>query len=501
MTTPPSLLLITVDCLRADHVGFMGYARPTTPFLDSVAAESLVFPTAIVGGAPTYYSLPSILASRSPLVLGRDLIGLAPGEPSLASVLSQAGYATAAFTAGNPYISSRFGYDQGFDCFCDFLDSGGVASSGNAVVTSRDSLRSRLNRKLEQVSSRHASLQAAYNELYFQYCQRVATERPKSFDQLRRFPAADVLVDRARAWLSSIGRRPFFLWLHFMDPHSPYYPAAEALAMTGADTVTPFRARYINSYWNRGDRTSQQFRRYRAEVVRLYDAGIRWVDMQTARLVETLRRFRRWDNCLLAFTADHGEEFLDHGGRYHRPRKLTEELVHVPLLLRVPGTAPSRVTSSPFSLLHLAPTLLEALHIAPPAEFHGRSYWRQVSRHEDWNDPAVVECVHEVTNPFHRETRWGGRILAVRGTRYKLVLRFDPPTEDLFDLQEDPAELRPLPAGATAGVRGRLLQSALAHLRHCQDGRHSIPRLSGLLRNLRSEAFPPGCARADAVPM
>src|ERR1700733_16285338 len=118
-----SIVLVTVDCLRADHVGFMGYPRPTTPFLDSLASESLVFPAAIVAGAPTYYSFPAILASRYPLALGRDVLGLAPGEPSLASVLQGAGYATASFGAANPYISAQFGYEEGFDTFSDFLDT------------------------------------------------------------------------------------------------------------------------------------------------------------------------------------------------------------------------------------------------------------------------------------------------------------------------------------------------------------------------------------------
>ena len=106
-----SILLVTVDCLRADHVGFMGYSRPTTPFLDSLADDSFVFPAAIVAGAPTYYSLPAVLASRYPLALGRDVLGLAPAEPTLATVFKQAGYATAAFTAANPYISARFAAD------------------------------------------------------------------------------------------------------------------------------------------------------------------------------------------------------------------------------------------------------------------------------------------------------------------------------------------------------------------------------------------------------
>src|SRR5882724_966426 len=104
-----SVVLVTVDCLRADHVGFMGYARPTTPFLDSLASESIVLNNAIVAGAPTYYSFPAIMASRYPLALGRDVIGLAPEESTLASVLKELRYPTAAFLAGNPYLSPRFG--------------------------------------------------------------------------------------------------------------------------------------------------------------------------------------------------------------------------------------------------------------------------------------------------------------------------------------------------------------------------------------------------------
>src|SRR5437899_5572908 len=107
---PRSLILITVDCFRADHAGFLGYDRPTTPFLDSLAGESLVFSNAIVAGAPTYFSFPAMMSSRYPLSLGRDVVGLAPDELTIASVLSEAGYATAAFLAANPYLSPRFGF-------------------------------------------------------------------------------------------------------------------------------------------------------------------------------------------------------------------------------------------------------------------------------------------------------------------------------------------------------------------------------------------------------
>src|SRR5690349_10495670 len=95
-----SLILVTVDCLRADDVGFLGYERATTPFLDSLAEVSLVFSNPIVAGTPTYYSFPGIMVSRPPLALGRDVIGLAPKESTIATVLQERGYATAAFVAG-----------------------------------------------------------------------------------------------------------------------------------------------------------------------------------------------------------------------------------------------------------------------------------------------------------------------------------------------------------------------------------------------------------------
>src|ERR1700690_1738989 len=202
METPRSLLLITVDCLGAGHLGFMGYNRPTTPFLDSLAVDSLVLHDAIVAGSPTYYSFPTIMASRHPLALGRDVMGIAPNEPTIATALSQSGYATAAFTAANPYVSGRFGYDAGFDTFRDFLEGDG-GSDSEAMRNGRK--RTRFNRRLMDFSRKFGSLgTAVYHELYFRYCQWLAKSPASSYDKLRRFPAADVLVDHACDWLAGI---------------------------------------------------------------------------------------------------------------------------------------------------------------------------------------------------------------------------------------------------------------------------------------------------------
>lgn len=482
MRAQKSIVLVTVDCLRADHAGFMGYARPTTPFLDSLAGSSFVFPAAIAAGAPTYYSFPAMMASRYPLALGRDVLGLAPEEPTLASQLRTAGYSTAFFGAANPYLSPRFGYEHGFDVFHDFLTEA-PAPLPVEMAAGKRGWASWLNRRLEKISSAAGPLKAVYEELYFRYCQRVSPY-PHSLEELRRFPAAEVIVDKACEWLGSIGSGPFFLWLHLMDPHSPYYPKERALALMGHEDVSPARARYVNSFWNRADLGPGRLARHRQEIVELYDAGIRWVDEQIALLVATLHRMLRWDDCILALTADHGEEFLDHGGKYHPPSRLMEELIHVPLLLRVPGAEKQEIGKSPFSLIHLAPTLLDAVQVDVPIGFEGRSYWPQLQKGATQGTVAISECVAGCTNPFRTGNRLGHRVLSVREERYKLLVHFDRREDFLFDLEADPGENAPLAADSQKSVRRRLLEIARAHLERPVD---EASRLRTQVRDLQLE--------------
>ena len=482
---PQSLVLITVDCMRADHVGFLGYSRPTTPFLDSLAQNSIVFRNAVAAGTPTYYSFPAILASRYPLALGRDLVGLAPGESTLASVLSESGFETAAFLAANPYLSPRFGYDQGFQVFHDFL----TRSMPECEVIGGEQAKirrlSRTNELLRDISHVWGPAGAAYDELYFQYCQTASGPENETLDSLRKFPSADVIVDHAIAWLNKHSGGPFFLWLHLMDPHSPYYPKQQALEDMGNDSITAKEARYLNSYWAR-DLRAARLQKKRDGIEALYDAGIRWVDTQVRRLAEKLVELNVWDKCMLALTADHGEEFLEHGGRFHPPVKLTEELVRVPLLLRTPG-GKQGVVDQPVSLIDLAPTLLECLNIAAPVSFRGRSYWRHATSGQRRTEPVLTESVHACTNPFRAEGRSGPRILAIRGGDFKLIVDFASGSEQLFNLASDPREQSPLPQDAELVMRRRLLECAREHVAESHQSRDINRRLDAQLRELRLE--------------
>ena len=483
MQTTRSLILITVDCLRADHTGYLGYHRATTPFLDCLAGESFVFRNAVAAGSPTYYALPAILASRYPLALGRDVIGIAPEECTLASVLRESGFATAAFSAANPYISRRFGYDQGFDVFNDFLSGGEFLPEPAAEPN--PGFRTRANQSLARACHRFRPLGAAYDELYFRYSHS-KSQRPEALDALRRFPAADVLVDHGISWLRENSNRPFFLWLHFMDPHYPYFPKSQALEHMGDANITAADASYLNAYWNRSDLKTTGLAKKLEHVLKLYDAGIRWADEQVRRLTETLVELNLWNKCALALTADHGEEFLDHGGRFHPPVKLTQELLHVPLILRVPGSS-GRSIDDPVSLIDLAPTLMDVVDIPTPADFRGRSCWNALAANQGFNRPVITECVHGCTNPCKEEKRMSPRILAIRSGNHKLVLDFTSGTEQFFDLSSDPEERNPVPASRFNALHRGLLEAAKKHLVESRKSRDFDRRQAALLRNLRLE--------------
>jgi arylsulfatase A-like enzyme len=493
-----SLVLVTVDCLRADHVGFLGYSRPVTPNLDALAENSAIFSDAIVAGAPTYFSFPGILASRYPLALGRDVLGIAPHEPTLPTVLQDAGYATAAFLAANPYLSRRFGYDQGFHTFHDFLDSeiGREPVSADPAAVGR---LSKLNRLMQNAARRNGLATKGYDELYFWYCQWVSARESVPMDKLRRYPAANVMVDQAASWLSTVGEQPFLLWLHLMDPHHPYYPPEESLAALGLPHITARRARMLNSFWNRWDIGPRRFERYRNEIISLYDAGVHWVDKQISRLIGILQTLQRWDETVFVLTADHGEAFLEHGDRYHSPTSLPEHLIRVPLLLRAPELTGRRFSQGPFSLIHLAPTLLEAVSVSSPDGFQGRSCWEQISAGNWRGEPAITECIDGCCNPMRPDDRMRPRLMAVRDQELKLVINFSEKRDYLYDLKNDPRECSPLPASVRARERAGLFQVAQRHLQTSGSGQKIDLRLSALLRELQQSAKMTGATTASPM--
>jgi len=295
------------------------------------------------------------------------------------------------------------------------------------------------------------------------------------------------VVDEACSWLQRLAEEPFFLWLHLMDPHHPYYPPDEA-SYAMKSKMSTRRALFLNSFWNRGHVSVRRLKQYRESVVSLYDAGIYWADKQISRLVSVLKQLQLWDDSVFAVTSDHGEEFLEHGARYHSPTGLPEQLIHVPLLLHALALSDKRQVRTPFSLLHLAPTLLEGVGLPIPASFQGRSFWPQIFTGELPSEPVIVECVDSCTNPFRRDERIRPRLMAVRDQSYKLVISFREKADRLYELKNDPEERIPLPQSDRTTERIRLMQVAREHLKRATQNRNADLWLRSRLAEIRQLA-------------
>jgi arylsulfatase A-like enzyme len=198
-------------------------------------------------------------------------------------------------------------------------------------------------------------------------------------------------------------------------------------------------------------------------------------------------------------TADHGEEFLEHGNRYHSPVGLPEHLIRVPLLIYGPSASNGRTITGLFSMIHLAPTLLEAVGVESPSSFQGSTCWSQILSGELPENPAIVECVAGCNNPLSITDRLQPRLLAVRNRDYKLVIRFEDHSEDLYCLKDDPLEQHPLPVNVGTNERRHLWNLAGKHVRESRERRDPRLALRSKFREIRRQLSLTGHAGAKQI--
>jgi arylsulfatase A-like enzyme len=389
----PSVLLIVIDTLRADHLGCYGYHRPTSPRLDALARTGVRFANARAPSSWTAPSVASILTGLYPAVHGveRSTSVLAAQVPTMAEAFRAAGYATAAFSSNPVFVSPVMGFGRGFDRF--------ELVNGPPV-------------------SRNDALKMIPVDPQFQRFVQVAT--------------ADRMTDVALSWLAEHDGReaPFFAYVHYIDPHADYFPPAEYSARFGVAPDAPLA----------GVAQRQLLRSFRAPesaadlatLVGLYDAEVAFTDAHVGRLLdEAAERVR--GPLLVVVTADHGEEFGDHGGLGHGIR-LWEEQLRVPLILSGAGVPPGQTLDTPASLVSLWPTLAELAGVRGPAHAAGPSLARLVRR--AWN-LRVGPLFADLDQPSAGMNALHHR--AVIDGAWKLIIWNDHTTR-LFDLASDPRE-------------------------------------------------------------
>lgn len=326
----PNVVVVLLDTLRADHLGCYGYARPTSPNIDRLAAQGLRFTNAVSTSSWTQPAVVSLLTGLLPgshgldsdeaLKAGEPPRVLAPGVTTLAEAFAAAGYATAAITT-NVFLNSVFQVDQGFQ----FYGSGPLPAA--------------------EVTARGLELLGA-----------LRSDGPGT---------------------------PAFLYLHYNDIHGPYRPPTEWANRFRSSERRPLseaeweRLDYLRLSW--GGPVESSPRDLSAYIDR-YDACIASTDQAIGRLRAGLDSLGMGENTILLVVSDHGEEFLDHGGFDHG-YTLYDEVIRVPMIVRWPaGFREARVVEESVSLVDLAPTLLDLCGVAAPAGLDGESRaqtWRQ----------------------------------------------------------------------------------------------------------------------------
>ena len=334
-----NIVLITIDCLRADHMGCYGYHRDTSPNIDKLASRGVLFSRAISNGGGTPEAFPSILASIPPPVHYEEYKSIINENVTIAEVLRGNGYETAAFHS-NPYLSRFFHYDKGFDTFDDSLSLAGSVQ------------REQIKGMMSKPGSSLAKLLSKLDNL-------LAVVGPPII-------RAEQITSKALAWLREHPNK-FFLWLHYMDVHHPYMPPSE------------FRRQFYNrppnhyqmlKLYNKISRKPDRVSSYDLERLHgLYDAGIRYVDTSIGSLFNKLGE--RLGNTIIIVTADHGEALGEHGTFGHN--SLYEEIIRVPLIINIPGRTKATTVKSQVSSLDIAPTILDILNIEKEEALHGES--------------------------------------------------------------------------------------------------------------------------------
>jgi arylsulfatase len=309
---PPHVFIYLVDALRADRLGCYGYDRGTSPRLDAFARDAVLVTRTFAHSSWTKASVASLFTGMTPFRHGTNDRGdaLAPELPTLAGALRAAGYHTIMVYA-NAWVGPPWGLDRGFE------DA----------------------RKLHLARS-----------------DRIHDEIVSVLDAAARDP------------------RPLFLYVHTIDPHDPYDPPEAQWRRFAAPKTPMRRASHDDLRRIVAEVQADPARRARRaeELSALYDAEVAANDEQFGRFVEELRRRGLLETSLIVFTADHGEEFLEHGGLKHG-RSLFPEVLHVPLVLRFPGgvNGPGRIPWARH--VDVFPTILAVAGLPVPGSVEGRT--------------------------------------------------------------------------------------------------------------------------------
>lgn len=425
--SPPSIVLITAEGVRADHLGAYGYDPAISPNLDALAARGVRFEQAIAPGSWGRPSVAALLTSLYPTELGYSCgpegLGDWPAPDSLRTTLAEAlgvaGYRTGAFVA-SPWLNAP-GLAQGFEAFEAARDQEPFDDAP---------MRGRMMARL--LGCREGS--AA--------CRLYRQGRGLLFDaRLIANQGGEALNERAARWLDRLGPggEPFFLWVHYDDALPPYNLAAPFRPLPEDALASPEKRLKNLGYWELGNPFTAREELLpldREGLTALYDGEVQRVDRLAGELLALLQERGPDGNTVVVFAAAHGQELFDHGG-YTYGHTLYNEVTHAALIVAGPPvSSPGRVVTAAVSLLDVAPTLAEAAGTGLGGESEGQSLLPALRGETIEERPLFSEALYRV--PLARYALWRGG--------YKLIYHDEEMSGELYDLRADPGERHDLAA-------------------------------------------------------
>ncbi|MFT5285154.1 MAG: arylsulfatase A-like enzyme [Planctomycetota bacterium] len=316
-----NVLLISIDTLRADRLGTYGGPRDTSPIMDALADESMLFETAWSTAAYTLPSHVSLLSGQLPGMHGvqRPAHRIDSAKTKLlAELLGEHGYSTAAFTAGG-FVDPDFGFSRGFESY-GTIDP--VANLSSLLI--------------EQAGGVMAG---------------------RDLDLIKENG-----IEAVTDWIENHSEESFMLFFHTYITHQ-FDPSPEAAEQLGVATLGEADRETALLLYNHKNPSEEQ----RERLLELYDASVRQADHAIGQLLDCLRKINRLEDTIIVLTSDHGKEIGEHGAINHG-HSLHRELLKVPMILRIPGATPQRL-STPVSGIDVYPTILELLNLPLPREF------------------------------------------------------------------------------------------------------------------------------------
>jgi len=401
----PNVLFVVIETLRKDHLELYGYDKSTAPNLTSFAKNALIFDNAVVQANWTIPSVATMFTSMYP-ASHKFIV-----QHDQASVL-------------NPRIQT----------LAEVLRTSGYKTGAyqtNMFLTPESGIAQGID----------------------DYRQKDAV-------------SAGLVVAAAIRWLGANGKDPFFLYLHFYDPHAPYKPPAglDKRFREEAEDNRPesfFSDLYRHIFLYEDELLIRDLNRYRAA----YDASIWNMDYELRKLLQYLDDQGLTDETLIVFIADHGEEFGDHGGLDHG-YNLYEYMVGVPLIVRFPEGRSGRIETR-VGAIDLAPTILDYLGIEPPPTFQGRSFVPLVENPGGEHKTLEFSQGNGIGNVKEHRSGLDLEQQCVYDGRFKLIRSSPSGTVELYDLLEDPREQRDL-APAKPGIVRKLVADLDAFLKDAE---------------------------------